>query len=131
VTLGESRSDAAAAGLTWAPVTGYTDKSCPESAPLPLPGFPTVHLSATLGVAVIEAAGAMHTPEGVRIGSTLAEVTKAYPRLTNATGDPHGLGVNSVPVPGNAKASYRIFIATGGTVASVDLMLNGSNCFLV
>jgi hypothetical protein len=131
IKLGSSEADGVAAGLSWANVAGYTDRACPKVATIPRSGFPTVHLSSRLGIAVIGAAGDMHTPEGIRVGSTRAAVRKAYPALKNETGDPNDRGINVTAVAGNPAASYRITIDNTGTVGSLDLMLNANRCLLV
>jgi hypothetical protein len=131
IKLGGTEESGVLAGLSWANVAGYTDRACPKVATIPRSGFPVVHLSSKRAIVVIGAAGDIHTPQGIKVGSTRAEVRKAYPTLKNETADPNNLGVNLVAVSGNPAAQYRIRIDTPGTVGGLDLMLTNNGCVLV
>ncbi|REE95944.1 hypothetical protein [Thermomonospora umbrina] len=65
------------------------------------------NLSAGLGVASIFAVADMRTPEGITLGSSLAQVQNAYPRLQN------GPNLSFTKVPGNPAAVYTFLIADG------------------
>lgn len=61
------------------------------------------------------------TPEGVRIGTSLEDLKKAYPAWRDMDGRPNDeKGRSDVLVPGNAQAAYRITISNG-VVDSVTL----------
>jgi hypothetical protein len=128
IKLGASPADVRAAGLDVVEsIQG--DKACPKVANIVRPGekFADILISTRNGVSVIGAAGDMHTPEGVKVGSPLTEVRKAYPRLANSTHDPHYGGVNTTPVPGNPDAEYRVFMIDG-KVYQLDLLLTANDC---
>jgi len=127
VKLGASPAEATAAGLVVTDTSRGTGQDCPKSATLRLPQFPLVMFSTKLGVSAIEAKGAMHTPEGIKIGSKLTDVKKAYPQLKNPLGDPKFNGENFVTVPGNPKAKYRIFVIID-EVRYLHLILANNNC---
>jgi hypothetical protein len=80
-----------------------------------------VYYSARYGIVSIFAVGGMRTPQGIGVGSTLAQVKHAYPKLAN------GVNGASAPVPGNPKAVYSLLLA-GGRVTSLALDLAGQNC---
>ncbi|MEU9025190.1 hypothetical protein [Actinomadura sp. NPDC048394] len=80
-----------------------------------------VYYSARYGIVSIFAVGGMRTPQGIGVGSTLAQVKHAYPKLAN------GVNGASSPVPGNPKAVYSLLLA-GGRVTSLALDLAGQNC---
>ncbi|BCJ70967.1 hypothetical protein CS0771_05110 [Catellatospora sp. IY07-71] len=76
-------------------------------------------------VAVIWAVPGVSTPEGIRIGSTLAQVRKAYPKWSAIDGyEGHGY----IPAPGNSDAKYRIEVRDG-KVASVALHSVNRGCY--
>jgi hypothetical protein len=82
------------------------------------------------GVVSIDAYGTVATPEGIRLGSSLAAVLKAYPGLQVAQGgtvrDANGIGF--IDVPGNSNASYRIQWESR-KVADLTLQDDGENCY--
>jgi hypothetical protein len=80
-----------------------------------------VLISTRSGVEVIDAYGAIRTPEGVHIGSTRAAVKAAYPSWKNVTGpDLDGRGYG--PAAGNPAAWYRI-VTYQGKVVELALQL--------
>jgi hypothetical protein len=127
--LGATDDEVKAVGLTVTTLSAPGDKDCPkgEAVPLPSGGMVDVSHSTKLGVSAIKMRDAMHTPEGIKIDSKLADVLKAYPKLKNELGDPKFNGENFTPVPGNPKAKYRIFII-GDEVSYVHLMLADNDC---
>jgi hypothetical protein len=127
--LGATDDEVKAVGLTVTTLSSPADKDCPKAEAVPLTSGAMVDVShsSKLGVSVIAMRDGMHTPEGIKIDSKLAEVRKAYPRLKNELGDPAFTGVNYTPVPGNPKAKYRIFII-GGEVSYLHLMLANNDC---
>jgi hypothetical protein len=84
----------------------------------------TVIISETLGVAAIVGYPGVRTPEGISIGSSLAEIGKAFPAWKmNAD-----LGRGYATAPGNPKAVYRIEI-NDGRADSLTLQLVNQNCY--
>lgn len=128
VKLGASATEVAAAGLKVEDATSG-DKACPKVANIKQPdGWTTdVVISTKDGVSAIGAAGEMHTPEGIKVGSPLADVKKAYPQLKNPGGFPDYDGVNLAAVTGNSKATYRISI-NNGKVFTLNLVLIDTDC---
>jgi hypothetical protein len=127
--LGMSPKDATAAGLVVTDTSRAGEAACPYGSSIQRPGgrFALLKYSVKHGLSVIEAKGDMHTPEGIKVDSTLAEVKKAYPKLTNPLGDPHNNGENLAPVPGNPKAKYRIFVVVD-KVSYLHLILADNDC---
>ena len=88
-----------------------------------------VMYSGDTGVEVIDALPGVSTPEGIHIGSTKAQMLKAYPDWVNAElPDRHAAGRGGAGVPGNSKASYRIQTAKG-KVIELTLQYNNENCY--
>lgn len=127
--LGMSPADAKAAGLVVTDTARAGDAACPNGSSIQRPGgeFSTVLYSEKHGLSAIEATGDMHTPEGIKVDSSLADARKAYPKLTNTTGDPHFNGENFAAVPGNPKAKYRIFVVVD-RVSALHLVLANNDC---
>lgn len=91
--------------------------------------FAGVYLSKKLGIVSISTFKNVHTPDGIGIGSTVADVKKAYPdfekTLVNGEAqyrDP------TLSVPGNPKAHYEISFIKN-KVNSFQIVLNGEDCF--
>jgi len=82
-------------------------------------------ISAKDGVYVIHARDPEPTPEGIKLGSTAAEVKKAYPQLDDSAVKEGA--APEVPVPGNAKAYYQMFIKDG-KVDVLELRLKDAPC---
>jgi hypothetical protein len=87
-------------------------------------GKGTVLYSDTFGVATIDAYAGVRTPEGITIGSSLAEVGQAYPGWQ---GDSH-VQRGYAPVPGNSQLVYRIAWADG-KVAELALQYRHQDCY--
>ena len=86
----------------------------------------TGFLSARHGLVAIFAAGPMHTPKGIRLGATRAQVRHAYPHLKDG---PNG---SYITVRGNRKAQYLfLFQGAGPRARLYELGLAGKNqdCF--
>ncbi|RKS68165.1 hypothetical protein BZB76_6413 [Actinomadura pelletieri DSM 43383] len=79
------------------------------------------YFSAELGIASIFAVEDMRTPEGIALGSSTAEVEKAYPKLRK------GPNASFTVVPGNPKAVYT-FLIDGGRVQELVLDLAEQTC---
>lgn len=83
--------------------------------------------SATTGKLVyIAALDNMATPEGIKAGSTLAELKAAFPKLTKDP-DSDGSGFFA-DVPTNPKAYYD-FAVDEGKVSNLALIANDQDCF--
>ncbi|MBO3749826.1 hypothetical protein J5X84_27410 [Streptosporangiaceae bacterium NEAU-GS5] len=81
-----------------------------------------LYISKKLGVAVIFAPKGVKTPQGIKIGSTLKQVKKAYPKLETHPGEnPYA------DAPGNSKA-YYYFNMYKGKVYELSLVLRGQDC---
>ena len=84
------------------------------------------YVSARHGLVAIFAAGPMHTPEGIRVGSTRAQVRAAYPHLRD------GANGSYTRVPGNRRAEYLFeFRGTGPRAKAYELALASrtQDCF--
>ncbi|WP_155374237.1 hypothetical protein [Catellatospora vulcania] len=82
--------------------------------------------SAKLGLAAVYAYPGIKTPEGITVGSTLAELRRTYPSWEAVGGEAEGRGY--VTVPGNAEAVYRIETGSG-KVVQLSLQLAGQDCY--
>lgn len=78
------------------------------------------------GVAVIWATPEMSTPEGIRIGSSVAELRRAYPEWETISGEKDGRG--GARVRGNSDAGYRIEVRDG-KVVSIALNSAHRGCY--
>jgi hypothetical protein len=121
IKLGATLAEIKAAGLEVnnadTPCLGFADFKGPK-------GYADAQISAKDGVYLISARDPEATPEGVKLGSTLAEVKKAYPQMTDPSGGPptaDSVGM-ATPVPGNSTATYEIDMKDG-KVDSLDLRL--------
>ncbi|MBB5869834.1 hypothetical protein F4553_003213 [Allocatelliglobosispora scoriae] len=128
--LGMTPAQADATGLA-APFTGISD-GCGRVSHLI--GSPTadgtagsVYHSGKLGVAAIYAVPGVKTPEGVQLGTTFAELKKAYPSWKAVDGDTED-GRGYVKVPGSTNANYRI-VVSGGTVSELDIQFVNQDCY--
>jgi hypothetical protein len=124
--LGATEADVKAAG--WKIVGDLPGTpACPKTGELVLPNMTvTVSISTKYGAAAITALADMHTPEGIKEGSSLADTKKAYPQLTNPTGLPDS-GRFETAVPGNANAKYRITVSQA-KVVGVELIIGSNDC---
>jgi hypothetical protein len=132
--LGMTSRQARATGLI-APWTGHAEAGCSLRSHLKgghgegAGDDGIVLLSGDTGVEVIDAYPGVSTPEGIHIGSTKAQMLKAYPDWTNAElPDAHADGRGGADVPGNSKAFYRIE-TRDGKVVELTLQLRKQNCY--
>jgi hypothetical protein len=133
LTLGMSKAEASATGIVTgvsgtAGVCGQTgDGRLTASQPAgdeDLDG--KQFFSANTGkLVIISANSTLTTPEGIHLGSAPAQVKKAYPTWKGDAGANEGLGY--VKVPGNAQASYRIYLDSGH-VTELSLQAADQDC---
>ncbi|MFJ6165629.1 hypothetical protein ACIQH6_10965 [Micromonospora orduensis] len=124
--LGMSRQQATATGML-RPFSTNTQGCAAthlRSAPA---GKGYVLFSSTLGIATIDAYGSIRTPEGVRIGTSSADMLRIYPAWKPADGDATN-GRGFAKTPGNDKAVYRIAMRNG-TVTELTLQYSNQNCY--
>lgn len=76
------------------------------------------------GVVQLIAGSALHTPEGIGIGSSREDLRDAYPQLIL----PVHSGTTAVPVTGNPYAVYVFTLSGDGTVTSFSLRMAKSDC---
>jgi hypothetical protein len=122
--LGQSLAAVKAAGLD----LSDAGKPCTYASADGPNGSAQVDVSAKIGIYRISAGDSVPTPEGLKIGATLAEALKAYPGLKDAAaggGAPKAGGLGSIAVPGNAKAHYDIAF-TDGSVTQIQMSLDAS-----
>ncbi|GIM94358.1 hypothetical protein [Paractinoplanes toevensis] len=116
LTLGMSVADANATDQVRVPADLAADKT--EKCHVYAAGGADIHFARDHGLAVITAAAAVKTPEGIGAGATVADVAKAYPKLKDAEGTPEqqeqATGYLAAPVPGNPKADYVFIFHVGG-----------------
>ena len=127
VTIGMDPTAAAATGI-------FTDTPPPAGmcaqwkAVLATP-LESAMVSPTIGVAALIARSdaQVHTPEGVRIGSTAAQVHEAYPSFDVADVEtPNG---PVIVAPGNQKAGYRLGFDGAGKVSYLTLESVDQDCY--
>jgi hypothetical protein len=133
--LGMGRDEAVASGVV-EPFVEESGSSCPWRSQLSdAPGDATpaapelasgiVHVSSTLGVAVIDAYPGLRTPEGIGIGSPVSAVDTAYPTWAPSEILQRGYA----PVPGNDQARYRIAFDDAGAVTELTLQFVDQDCY--
>ncbi|WP_328463233.1 hypothetical protein OHA21_37405 [Actinoplanes sp. NBC_00393] len=75
-----------------------------------------------LGIVVLHARSGVVTPEGVRIGSTIKQAQRAYPKAFDTVGE-REYGESRVTVPGNSKANYGFGLANDNKIKSIWIEL--------
>jgi hypothetical protein len=127
LTIGQ---DPAAAGDTGAFVDAPPpDDRCVEWTAVFVSALESAVVSPTIGIAALTARpeAVIHTPEGVRIGSTAADVHTAYPEFDIAEVDtPNGA---LIAAPGNPKAVYRLSFDESGLVSYLTLEAVDQDCY--
>jgi len=133
LSLGISKTDATATGIVTG-VTGTTGSCGQVSDGRLIDSLPAsdedvdgrLYFSTNTGKLVMIAANAaVTTPQGIHLGSTPAQVKKAYPSWKGDEGASQGLGY--VKVPNNAQAVFRIYIDRGH-VTELTLQAADQDC---
>ena len=86
------------------------------------------YLSHALGIALIVPPAGVRTPEGIGIGSPIADVVRAYPGTVYNSSTRQNLGPR-VLVPGNPNAYYRFPDGGTGKVTRISIELKNQDCF--
>lgn len=140
--LGMTKAEAAATGLAVG-ISG-TEGSCGDTSDGTLAGAPTAEPTAEVSyvrgnlffsadtgkLVVISAYGPVATPEGIKVGSTVAQLKAAYPSWSGEpddAGNPSDSGRGYVELPGG-KASYRI-VTDSGSVVELSLDSADQDCY--
>ncbi|GLW92035.1 hypothetical protein [Actinokineospora globicatena] len=120
--LGMSTEQAIATGRVLPAPPGDPSSDCtPHAAPGQPEDTFAVGISPVHGVSLIFGYGDPSTPEGIKKGSTKAEVKRAYPRLED------GAGGSSTAVPGYPNNHYG-FNFVDGKVTSISLSNQYESC---
>ncbi|MFD6065598.1 MULTISPECIES: hypothetical protein [Amycolatopsis] len=85
-----------------------------------VPGPTSVSLTEADGITVINPSGAVHTPEGIGVGSTEADILAAYPGGTK-NGNAYFAPISSV-------SAYRIALGNDGSVLGILLTRIEQSC---
>ena len=135
LSLGMTKAEAQATGLTTGITTsgkgncgagdGYL-AGTPTPSDVALPG--RLYFSATTDrLVAIHAFRDVTTPQGIRLGSSYAQLHAAYPTW-RAIGPDSTYGRGGVAVPGNPHAHYRI-VANGKVVVELSLDSDAQDCY--
>ena len=119
IRLGMTKEQVLATGM----VTAF--EAGPGCATAEVRGAPKggwVMLSPKLGVTAIDAWDGLETKEGIRIGTSSAEMRRTYPTWSEFEGRGYA------KVPGNDKAVYRIAVLNN-KVTEVTLQLVNQDCY--
>ncbi|OXM58757.1 hypothetical protein CFP71_01100 [Amycolatopsis thailandensis] len=116
--MSESEAEATAGPLRAKEVRGTCTYGYAEGAAVPGPS--SVSLTEAEGITVINPAGTVHTPEGIGVGSTEADILAAYPGSTKDGG--------AYVAPVSAVSAYRIFVAKDGSAVSILLTSINQDC---
>jgi hypothetical protein len=128
--LGMTRQQAQATGLVFPFENDPNSNACLwrtrlRSAPS---GRGVVFHSERLGVATIAGYPGVKTPQGIGVGSSLADVRRAYPDWHDITGDGDNSGRGPAKVPGSSRARYRI-VTNNGAVIELNLQYADQDCY--
>ena len=105
--------------------TAPTGPTGPRASTVPVWDDSTqIVVSVRDGVVQLIAGPALHTPEGIGIGSSREDLSEAYPKVIV----PVHSGTTFVPVNGNPYAVYAFNVNSDGTVTSFSLRMAKSDC---
>jgi hypothetical protein len=126
VKLGMTASRAQATHLVGA-ASLAPGQTCPTARLLAAPsgGMPSLFFSPTLGLVAIYAYPGITTPTGIKIGSSFADLQRAYPTWRGLQGNE---GVGYVPAPGSTTSEYRIAVSNGHVI-ELAIQLNNEDCY--
>ncbi|WP_410576086.1 hypothetical protein [Amycolatopsis sp. lyj-108] len=116
--MSESEAEATAGPLRAREVRGACTYGYAEGAAVP--GPTSVSLTEGDGITVINPAGTVHTPEGIGVGSTEADILAAYPGTTKDG--------SAYVAPASAVSAYRIFVSNDGAAVSILLTSINQEC---
>ncbi|ANN21345.1 hypothetical protein SD37_41090 [Amycolatopsis orientalis] len=116
--MSESEAEAIAGPLRAKEVRGACTYGYAEGTAVP--GPTSVSLTEGNGITVINPAGTVHTPEGIGVGSTEADILAAYPGSTKNGG--------AYIAPAGAVSAYRIFVSGDGSAVSILLTSLDQGC---
>lgn len=133
--VGMSLNDAKATGLiSFKPGAIASDPTgCSYATWVGHPGDNGITFNGRYGIRAIQGIAQQHTPEGIRIGSTLSATKKAYPDLhfrdPDTTGNPNPQTGSAFADPKpNDGAHYR-FALKNGKVTEVGLESDRTGCY--
>ncbi|WP_127506493.1 hypothetical protein [Actinoplanes solisilvae] len=115
--LGMTRKQAEATGM----ITGYETENFTGNCGVAKlrPGGATVYFTPGMGLSSIGAYGRVRTPKGIKLGSTVTALKKAYPTWEDAIGDGQ---------TGYGWADHYRFDVRDGKVTSFSLTAEGQRC---
>jgi hypothetical protein len=102
-------------------------ETCPTGRLLAAPsgGTPSLFFSPSLGLVAIYAYPGITTPAGIKVGSALADLRRAYPTWRGLQGDE---GVGYVAAPGSTTSEYRIAVSNGHVI-ELAIQLDDEDCY--
>ncbi|MER7860450.1 hypothetical protein ABTX61_15215 [Amycolatopsis japonica] len=116
--MSESEAEATAGPLRAKEVRGTCTYGYAEGAAVPAPT--SVSLTEGDGITVINPAGTVHTPEGIGVGSSEADILAAYPGSTKDG--------SAYVAPVSAVSAYRISVSDDGSAVSILLTSINQDC---
>ncbi|MFI7117640.1 hypothetical protein [Amycolatopsis sp. NPDC049868] len=116
--MSESEAEATAGPLRAKEVRGTCTYGYAEGAAVPV--STSVSLTEGDGITVINPTGTVHTPEGIGVGSTEADILAAYPGSTK--------NGSSYVAPVSAVSAYRISVSDDGSAVGILLTSLNQDC---